>query len=83
MGIVAWYLGQAVVTWQAMLQPERIVLGGGVMATGGLLERVRSEAAAVGRGYFAGDPEQIVVAPGCGTDSGLLGALAVAQQVAA
>jgi fructokinase len=79
--IIAWYLGQAVVTVQAVLQPERIVLGGGVMATPALIERVRTFAAAAGRGYFAGDPREIVVAPGLGTDSGLLGALAVAHQV--
>ncbi|MDB5723890.1 MAG: fructokinase [Novosphingobium sp.] len=78
--IVAWYLGQAVVTWQAMLQPSRIVLGGGVMSTPGLLDAVRQAAATAGSGYFAGDPREIVVAPGLGTDSGLLGALAVAQQ---
>lgn len=78
--IVAWYLGQAVVTWQAVLQPSRIVLGGGVMAAAGLLGGVRQAAATAGGGYFAGDPREIVVAPGLGTDSGLLGALAVAQQ---
>jgi fructokinase len=68
------------VTWQAVLQPDRIVLGGGVMATTGLLGSVREAAAAAGHGYFAGDPLEIVVAPGLGADSGLLGALAVAQQ---
>lgn len=77
--IVAWYLGQAIATWQAVLQPGRIVLGGGVMATRGLIEGVRQAAVAAGCGYFAGDPREIVVSPGLGTDSGLLGALAVAQ----
>lgn len=77
--IVAWYLGQAIVTWQATLQPGRIVLGGGVMAASGLLGTVREAAALAGQGYFASDPREIVVAPGLGTDSGLLGALAVAQ----
>lgn len=81
--IVAWYLGQAVVTWQAVLQPGRIVLGGGVMAVPGLLEGVREAAAIAGGEYFAGDPREIVVAPGLGTDSGLLGALAVAQRAVA
>lgn len=80
--IVAWYLGQAIVTWQATLQPDRIVLGGGVMATPGLLGRVRDAAATAGGGYFAGDPREIVVAPGLGTDSGLRGALAVARRAA-
>lgn len=79
--IIAWYLGQAVVTWQAVLQPARIVLGGGVMATPGLIEQVRDTATTAGGGYFAGDPAEIVVAPGLGTDSGLLGALAVALAI--
>ncbi len=77
-GIIAWYLGQAVASFQAVLAPARIVLGGGVMATPGLLDAVRREAAAAGTGYFVGDPATVVVAPGLGTDSGLLGALAVA-----
>jgi fructokinase len=77
--IVAWYLGQAVVTWQAVLQPGRIVLGGGVMHATGLLDGVRQAAATAGAGYFAGDPHEIVVSPGLGSDSGLLGALGIAQ----
>jgi fructokinase len=81
--LIAWYLGQAVATWQAVLQPERIVLGGGVSGTAGLLGRVREAARAAGRGYFAGDPRDVVVAPGLGADSGLLGALAVARQALA
>ncbi len=77
-GIIGWYLGQAVCSFQAVMEPARIVLGGGVMATPGLLDMVRVEAAAAGCGYFAGNPADVVVAPGLGTDSGLLGALAVA-----
>ena len=79
--MIAWYLGQAVCSFQAVLDPARVVLGGGVMATPGLLERVRAEATAAARGYFVGDPAEVVVAPGLGTDSGLLGALAVALAV--
>jgi fructokinase len=76
--MIAWYLGQAVCTFQAVMDPARIVLGGGVMATPGLLGKVRAEAAAAGGGYFVGDSTEVVVAPGLGADSGLLGALAVA-----
>ena len=76
--IIAWYLGQAVSTFQAIMEPARIVLGGGVMSTPGLLDKVRAAAVAAGGGYFVGDPAQIVVSPGLGADSGLLGALAVA-----
>lgn len=76
--IIGWYLGQAVVSFQAVMEPARIVLGGGVMATPGLLETVRAEAAQAGRGYFVGDPAEVVVGPALGADSGLLGALALA-----
>jgi fructokinase len=76
--MIGWYLGQAVCTFQAIMEPARIVLGGGVMGTPGLLGVVRKQAALAGAGYFAGDPSEVVVAPGLGTNSGLLGALAVA-----
>lgn len=74
--LVGWYLGQLAVAIQAMLAPERIVFGGGVMATPGLLERLRAAAGELGGGYFK--PE--IVAPGLGDRSGLLGALALAMQ---
>jgi fructokinase len=76
--IIAWYLGQAVCNFQAIMAPARIVLGGGVMATPGLLETVRHHASEAGGHYFAGDPMDLVVSPGLNTDSGLIGALAVA-----
>ncbi len=76
--IIAWYLGQAISTFQAVMEPARIVLGGGVIATAGLLECIRSEAVLAGGGYYAGDPAAVLVAPGLGTHSGLMGALAVA-----
>jgi fructokinase len=76
--IIAWYLAQAVVTMQAIFEPGRIVLGGGVMATPGLLERARKIAAELGGGYFRSDAEAIVVAPGLGDNTGLMGALALA-----
>lgn len=79
--MIAWYLGQAVASFQAILQPARIVLGGGVMTTPGLLDKVRRHAREAGGGYFSGDPDAVVVAPGLDTDSGLLGALAVALKV--
>jgi len=74
--IIAWYLARAIMSFRAILAPDRIILGGGVMETPGLLDRVRSEAAAAG-GYFAGDPEAMIVAPALGGDAGLLGALAL------
>lgn len=76
--IIAWYLGQAVVTFQAIMAPARIVLGGGVTATPGLIDRIRTLAQEAGGGYFVGDPADVVVSPALGSNSGLLGALAVA-----
>jgi fructokinase len=76
-GIIAWYLAQAAATFQAIFEPARIVLGGGVMATAGLLERVRTEARAVSGGYFVGAAEDVIVSPALGDEVGLLGALAL------
>lgn len=77
--IIAWYLAQAVVTAQAMFEPGRIVLGGGVMGTPGLIDRVRDEAQRQSGGYFRGRAAEVVVTPGLGDRAGLLGALALAQ----
>jgi fructokinase len=77
--IIAWYLAQTVVTVQAIFEPGRIIFGGGVMATPGLLDRVQQQAKALGGGYFRGDPHEIVTLPGLGDKAGLLGALALAQ----
>ncbi len=81
--IIASYLAQLVVTQQALLSPRRIVLGGGVMATPGLIDRVRDEAARLAGGYF-GTPDYaaLVVPPGLADRAGLLGALALAQRAA-
>lgn len=77
--IIAWYLARAAQTFQAILEPARIVLGGGVMGTPGLLDRVRVEAGKAAGGYFAGSPADTIVAPALGEDTGLLGALALTQ----
>jgi fructokinase len=76
--IIGWYLGQAVCTYQAIMAPARIILGGGVMGTAGLLELAQAQAALAGGGYFMGAPDDIIVAPGLGNNAGLMGALAVA-----
>ncbi len=77
--IIASYLAQMVVTFQAILEPGCIMLGGGVMATSGMLDRVRDEASRLGAGYFCGKAAEVVVVPGLGDRSGLLGALALAM----
>jgi fructokinase len=79
--IMAWYLAQMIVTMQAIFEPGRIVLGGGVMATPGLIERVQQKAVELGSGYFRSDASEIVVAPSLSDDTGLLGALALALEI--
>ncbi|WP_081476854.1 ROK family protein [Sphingomonas sp. PAMC 26605] len=78
--IIADYLAQLVVAQQAIVSPQRIVFGGGVLATPGLLDRVRARAEALAAGYF-GNAGGLIVAPGLGERAGLLGALALAQRV--
>lgn len=79
--MIAWYLAQMVVTLQSIMEPGRIILGGGVMATPGLLDRVRAQARDLGVGYFRGKAEEVVVLPGLGDRAGLLGGLALAMDV--
>ncbi len=79
--IIAFYIAQTVVTMQAIFAPGRVIFGGGVMGTPGLIDRVRRQAVMLGSGYFRGDANQIVVLPGLGDKAGLLGALALAQSV--
>ncbi len=76
--MIAWYLAQAVCNFQALLEPDTIILGGGVMATPGLLALVQSAADILGAGYFVGKASAIVTAPGLGDDAGLMGAYALA-----
>lgn len=79
--IIAWYLAHGIVAQQALLSPGRIVLGGGVLQTPGLLGRVRAAVARLGNGYYcaSADYDALIVEPGLGTRSGLLGALALAM----
>jgi len=81
--IIAYYLAQLVVAQQAVLSPQRIVLGGGVMATPGLIELIRAEAVRLGAGYFeVGDATSLITLPALGDEAGLLGALALAEDAA-
>ena len=79
----AGYLGDAVATIVLVLSPQRVVLGGGVMDQPGLVEAVRTRAAARLAGYvrhplLAGDLSGFVVRPALGARAGVLGALALA-----
>ncbi|MFZ1741589.1 MAG: ROK family protein [Pontixanthobacter sp.] len=80
--VIAHYLAQTMCTLQSIFEPGRIILGGGVMASEGLIDMVRQEAVKLGGGYFVSDASEIVQMPGLGTDAGLLGALALIDRSA-
>lgn len=79
--IIGWYLGQLVTTLLATLSPHRIIFGGGVLRTEGLLPYVVRAAQQFSGGYFATDEEvaAIVQPAALGQDAGVLGALLLAQ----
>jgi fructokinase len=79
--IIAGYLAQLAVMHLALFSPQRIVLGGGVLATPGLLPLVRAEVERLSAGYFGYENlDTVIVAPGLGDDAGIFGALALGQR---
>jgi fructokinase len=72
----ARYLALGLLALTAVVSPQRIVLGGGVMNRAGLLERVQRQLDQLVNGYVA-VPE--LVPPALGSRSGVLGALALVQ----
>jgi fructokinase len=48
-----------------------------------LLDRICAQADELGQGYFRGKASDIIVAPGLGDKAGLLGGLALAQDILA
>jgi fructokinase len=81
----ALYLGQALATIISLLSPQRIIIGGGVMHHLPLLPHVRSACARTLHGYLPrlkepGDLASYIVAPALGDQSGIIGALWLAQR---
>ncbi len=86
--IEAYYLAQLVTSLVYVLSPARIVLGGGVLGTPGLLDSVRARSAALLHGALDGHPAEdlasgFVCRPGLGDRAGVVGALTMAADVAA
>lgn len=79
--IIAGYLGEMCNTLRAALAPDAIVLGGGVMGTPGLFERVIEAAAASDGGYFALPAAQVIRRPALAPVSGLAGAFLLAADL--
>lgn len=81
----AAYLAQAIRTFTYVAAPQKILLGGGVMQTEGLMDLVRIKTTQQLAGYVTDDSlrgslESYVVAPAFGQDAGLFGAIALAME---
>lgn len=77
--IIASYLAQACVNVRATLAPEKIVLGGGVIGTAGLLARVHAQFDVLAQDYFSGFAADDIVLAKLYPVSGLMGGLAIAD----
>ena len=81
----AHYVALAVTNLIYTFSPQRVVLGGGVMQQAGIIDQVRREVQQIINGYLQTDRitrdiDQLIVAPGLGNRSGVLGAIALAIQ---
>ncbi|WP_439564147.1 ROK family protein [Microcella sp.] len=83
--VVGYYVAQLLSTVSYTLGPERIVLGGGVMKTPGLLQSVHEHFESITGGRGAGhglslSAKELIVEPALGDRAGAMGALALANQ---
>lgn len=79
------YLAQALQTFVCSFSPQRIIMGGGVMDVPGLLDQVRAKTVANLNGYvqhpaITENIDQYIVAPGLGSQAGVVGAIALGIQ---
>jgi fructokinase len=84
----AAYLGQALATVVTILSPQRIIIGGGVMHQPHILPRIREACARALHGYVprlntGRDFETYLLPPALGDQSGVIGALHLAQAISA
>lgn len=83
----AHYLALALVSFICTLSPQRIILGGGVMQQEHLFPRVREQVQGLLQGYVQSPAileriDEYIVPPALGSQAGVLGAIALAQQAA-
>jgi fructokinase len=80
--IIADYIAQACHTLFASVAAQEVVIGGGVAQTPGLVERVAERARGLDAGYLPGGARHRIIAPRCGGDSGIIGAMMLAEAAA-
>ncbi len=81
----SYYLAQAMANCILMYSPERIILGGGVMHNGNLLELTRTKTIELLNGYIRKDKitehiDEYIVSPELGDDSGIIGAIELGKR---
>ena len=81
----AKYLGYAMANCTMSISPQRIIIGGGVMQKAGLLAKVQQKTLEFLNGYIKHktileDIDNYLVAPGLEGNSGVCGAIALAEQ---
>ncbi|MCL9983223.1 MAG: ROK family protein [Erythrobacter sp.] len=77
--IIADYVAQACHMLFASVAAERVVIGGGVAKTEGLVERIAARTAELSAGYLPGGPRHKVLAPQLGENAGITGAMMLAE----
>lgn len=80
------YLSMAMVSYICTLSPKRIVLGGGVMHQQHLFPKIRERVRTLLNGYIQSpailqNMDNYIVPPALGTRAGVLGAIALAEEV--
>lgn len=78
--LVATYLAQACHTLFAATSVETIVIGGGVLDTPGLRERVAAFSSELDSGYLPAGKRHLIIAPRLGSLSGITGAIAIGSR---
>lgn len=79
------YLAQAIVNMVCTVSPQRVILGGGVMQQTFLLPMIRERVLSLLNNYVQSSAilehiDSYVVAPGLGSQAGILGSLALAME---
>ncbi len=81
----ATYLGYAMANCIATVSPQKIIIGGGVMKKAGLLSKIQQQTRKLLNGYIKHELileniENYIVSPGLEENSGVCGAIALAEQ---
>ncbi|MCL4527961.1 MAG: ROK family protein [Chloroflexi bacterium] len=84
--IEAGYIASALANYTLILSPKKIILGGGIMQRAFLFPMIRQMVLELLNGYvqhktLLEDIDEYIVPPKLGSQSGVLGALALAQQI--